>query len=231
MGVYIKESQRVTVSGVTAKDCWGDGFYVTKGSRVTLRSVAASGNRRDGASVVDGSDIEVMDSSFTDSQAAGLDIEPNAGQTVDTVLVSGCLFSGNAGAGLSVSVPVAHKGVSFTRHVTIRNNILTRNGTAGAPPPQVALLVSNCGGQTITGNVIADNAGMGIYLWDNVSQALVADNTVYRNQGDGICQLGGADNTITRNIVLDNEGHGICATRSSGGTVSGNQVSGNGQTP
>jgi parallel beta-helix repeat protein len=230
MGVDIESSQRVVVADLTAKDCWGDGFYLQKASRVTLASVMASGNRRDGASIVAGGDIVIQDSTFTTSRSTGLDIEPNSGDTVDTVLVSGCVFSGNTGGGISVSVPEQYKGSSFTRNVTLKDNILVRNGNPASNPP-VALLVADTGGHSISNNVIVANAGVGIYLWDYVSQVTVSHNLVYLNKGDGIRQHFVTDTTITRNIVKDNGGHGISSTLCTGGILSDNKLSGNALAP
>lgn len=231
MGLDIEHSQGVVVANVTALECWGDGFYLQKASRVELSGVAAGSNRRDGISVVNGSDIVIKDSTFTNSRSAGLDIEPNPGDTVDTVLVSGCVFSGNAGTGISVSVPEASKGLSFTRNVTINNNILVRNGNPASSPPHVALLIANTEGHTISNNLIVDNVGMGIYLWNYVNHVTVSNNIIYRNKGDGISQNFDTDTTITRNIVTGNDGHGIFSTLCKGSTISHNQLSGNGLAP
>lgn len=236
MGLAIDGSRRVRVARVTARDCWGDGFYVTGSGEVELEAVQALGNRRNGLSIVGCDGITVRGSVFRGSQGTppedGLDIEPNQGQTVTGALITGNLFADNAGAGMETGVPDALVGRAFATQVTVDANVFVGNGhgsTYGSA--QMGLRVSNCPGAQVTRNVLVANRGMGIHLRLRADGCLVADNTVAHTAGDGINQAGCRDNRITGNRVLANTGHGILSIRTSGGSVSGNTLSGNGLDP
>ena len=108
MGLKINNAQHVVVEGVTAKECWGDGFYVGGASSadVTFCNVIADHNRRQGMSVTSVDGLVVRDSVFKNTAGtlpeSGLDIEPNRGETVTNALVAQCTFTNNAGGGLRV---------------------------------------------------------------------------------------------------------------------------------
>jgi hypothetical protein len=105
MGLQISRSRFVNVQGVTARECWGDGFYVTNSSSgITFCQVVASHNRRQGLSIVGGDGILVKESTFTDTQGTdpqcGIDVEPCGEQTARNLLITDCTVSHNAGGGL-----------------------------------------------------------------------------------------------------------------------------------
>jgi parallel beta-helix repeat protein len=236
MGLSIEGSRQVAVLGVTARDCWGDGFYVSGSAQVALCSVLAEHNRRNGLSITGCDGITVRASVFRASQGTepedGLDIEPNAGQTVSHALITGCVFEGNAGSGLETGVGDSDLGRAFTQDVVIDGNSFTGNGRNPADGTgKMAIRVSNCPGAKVTGNIILDNAGQGIYLRYKAEDCLVAGNTVTLTAGDGIVQASCSGNRIQGNRVLGNSGYGIRSINCSGGAVSGNTVAGNGLTP
>ncbi|MDR3670269.1 MAG: right-handed parallel beta-helix repeat-containing protein, partial [Holophaga sp.] len=236
MGLAIQDSRQVQVCGVTARDCWGDGFYVSGSARVEFCSVLAEHNRRNGLSITGCAGITVRASVFRGSQGtapeAGLDIEPNAGQTVSDAVISGCVFADNAGSGLETGVGDSDLGRAFTRGVVIDGNSFTGNGRNPADRTvKMAIRVSNCPGARVTGNVILDNAGQGIYLRYKAEDCLVAGNSVLFTAGDGIVQASCAGNRIQGNRVLRNSGYGIRSINCSGGAVAGNSLAENGLTP
>lgn len=61
----------------------------------------------------------------------------------------------------------------------------------------------------IVGNEVFDNRISGIMLDRQCERTLVAENTVYRNGGDGITLYESGDNIIHRNTVFLNKNHGI----------------------
>jgi parallel beta-helix repeat protein len=213
MGITLAGARNVLVMGVTARDCWGDGFYVGAGcAGAAFCSVTAVHNRRNGLTLTSADSVTVLNSAFQDSGGTlpedGLDIEPNQGETVSQVVIAGCTFSGNAGDGIEDGVDLDLTGSAFVTGVTIEGNTLTGNGAGTLDAlPRNGIEISNCSGQTVTGNVVTGTTGNGIQLRDGAT---------------GI--------TVTGNTVEDNSLNGILVT-SGGNAVSANLVSGNGRTP
>jgi len=213
MGLSINGSSNVSVYGVTARDCWGDGFTVALGSsNVALCSVSAVHNRRNGLSITYANTVAVRNSSFMDTGGTlpedGLDIEPNPGETVNLVAVSGCTFSGNAGDGIADGVPLANTGTASIANVSLSGNSITGNGARTLDSaPRSGIELSNASGHTVTGNTVTGNTGNGILLRD-----------------------GATGMTVTGNQVQGNTLHGIL-NQVGGNVISGNAVSGNGLTP
>jgi len=87
MGMQICGSNNVVVVGLTAKECWGDGFYITNvNTNLTFCNVVADHNRRQGMSITSVNGMVVRNSTFTNSIGTspefGIDVEPNPGETV-----------------------------------------------------------------------------------------------------------------------------------------------------
>ena len=203
------QAQRIAIAGVTAKECWGDGFMIADASSVSLCSVTADHNRRQGLSITGGSGIVVKNATFTRSQGTipedGLDIEPNSGQTVDNVLITGCVFADNAGDGLEIGVPGAYAGSAFITRVVIDGNTMRGNGVGTLHAgPRSGIEVSNTGGHVLRNNTLQDNAGYGIYLRNGVTGTTVTGNTVTGNALNGILEYLSSGNTITGNTLSGN---------------------------
>jgi parallel beta-helix repeat protein len=236
MGLSIESSRNVVVADLTARECWGDGFYVYGSKNVTLCAVLAQHNRRNGASIVECDGLTVRSSVFRDTQGTapedGLDIEPNPGQTVSNVLITGCLFAENAGSGLESGVPDSNIGRAFIANVAIDGNTFTSNGKAPVDGTvKMAINISNSPGHRVINNIILNNKGQGIYLRFNADDSLISGNIIARTEGDGIVQAACKGNRITGNQILRNSGHGIMSTNCFGGSVSGNTLTGNGLSP
>ena len=121
MGIRIgPEVKRVTISGVTAKDMWGDGFYVEGATDVAFCSVAAIRNRRQGLSIVETRNLLVTNSVFRDTRgtrpSAGIDIEPDKPAT--NIRIEHSKFINNAGGGVMIA---GKRGA--VADVEIRNNV------------------------------------------------------------------------------------------------------------
>ena len=129
MGIFITGgAKNITVSGVTSKKMWGDGFYVQAASDVTFCSVTADYNRRQGLSVIEVERLLVTDSVFKNTRgtrpSAGIDLEPdNPEQKVSDVRIHGSKFLDNAGAGVLVSGKKGHP--SIISNVEITQNVFT----------------------------------------------------------------------------------------------------------
>ena len=93
MGVEISRAENATVSGITIKDCWGDCIYVGNESKnVTINNCALDNGRRQGISITSADGVVIRDCiisniSGTDPGYA-IDVEPNANETVNTVMVN-----------------------------------------------------------------------------------------------------------------------------------------------
>lgn len=202
-------AQHITVAGVTAKECWGDGFMVANATDVTLCHVTADHNRRQGLSITGGNGVVVRDSRFANTGGTlpedGLDIEPNSGQTVHNVLITGCTFANNAGDGIENGVPGSLTGKAFISSVVIDGNTLTGNGVGSLNgTPRSGIEVTNTSGHVIRNNTIRGNAGCGIYLRNGATGMTVTRNTVTQNGLNGILEYLSSGNTITDNTLSGN---------------------------
>jgi len=231
-GLTLAQARKVVVAGVTARDCWGDGFYVSSSEDVTFCNVLADHNRRQGLSITSAKRLVVRDSTFRNTAGTlpedGLDIEPNPGDLVEDVLITGCHFEGNAGYGLEIGVPQAHTGRAWISRVTVDGNTSTGNGAHTlSPSPRAGIEVSNCAGVRITGNRVAKN-GLGILLRNGADRCTLTGNSVTGNAGDGIVQYLCKGNVISGNTVTGNGGRAIHSPDSDLGGVFRNTLSGNG---
>jgi parallel beta-helix repeat protein len=210
MGLRIYgNSQHIAVSGVTAKECWGDGFTIDGASDVTICSVTADHNRRQGLSITGGSGILVKNSVFSNSKGTmpedGIDIEPNSGQIVSNVLITACVFSNNAGDGIENGVPESYTGQAFITNVVIDGNTMSGNGVGTLHAgPRSGIEVSNTTGHVIKNNTIKDNAGYGIYMRNGVTGTTISDNVVTGNTLNGILVYLSPGNTLTNNSLSGN---------------------------
>jgi parallel beta-helix repeat protein len=236
MGISLLNAQDVVVEGVTVRDCWGDGFYVggaTGCSNITFCRVTADRNRRQGLSIVNAVGVVVLDSTFkntsgTDPQC-GVDLEPNAHQTVKGVRIRRCTFTNNAGGGMWGGPAYEDRHVTTLTDSIIENCTFTGNGARLSNGAVVGFAA--CSGNTIRNNLITGNLGAGIQLRSEALNHLVTGNIVTGTQGDGILLEDCADSIVTGNTVTGNSGHGIKGARGHGATLGENTVSANGRTP
>jgi len=237
MGIFVASSQNVYIEGVTAKECWGDGFYIggSAGStNITLCNVVADHNRRQGLSVVYADGVVVRNSTFKNTQGtlpeAGIDIEPNAGETVANMQILGCTFTNNSGGGIQNGLALGDRGIAFVKNVLIDGNVMVGNGfnAANGHPGGGGVEISNTAGHRVTNNVMRDNKNWGLRMRDEADSTTVTGNTISGTQGDGIY----LDPTITGYIITGNTitgstRYGIYQGAGSQGTLSGNTLSGN----
>jgi len=240
MGITVATSQNVYIEGVTAKECWGDGFYIggTNCTNITLCNVVADHNRRQGLSVVYADGVIVRNSTFKNTQGtlpeAGIDIEPNAGETVANMQILGCTFLNNSGGGIQNGVAIGNRGISFIRNVVIDGNVMVGNGfnAANGQTGGGGIEISNTAGHRVTNNVMRDNKNWGLRMRDEADDTTVTGNTITGTQGDGIYLDPTITNyTITGNTVTGNTRYGIYQGSGAQGVLGVNQVSGNGRTP
>ena len=222
MGLSIDSSNQVVVQGVIAKECWGDGFYVTGlCTNVTLCSVTSDHNRRQGLSITSVNGMSVRNSIFKNTMGtppeAGIDVEPNNGDTVNNVLITGCTLTDNAGSGFQCGTPFV--GAAFGTNIVFDQNTVNGNGVnpSGGGYRQ-AINITVFDGVQVTSNQILNNTGQGVCLADNATHSVVKDNTVTGTllvtgsetlTGVGILVSTCSGSTITQNTVTGNAGIGI----------------------
>jgi polygalacturonase len=109
MGIRIdRDAEAVTISGVTSRKMWGDGFYIAGAKNVRFCAVTADGNRRQGLSIVAADGVTVTDSVFKNTHgtrpSAGIDLEPDdPARKVTDIRIEGSKFINNAGSGIQIA--------------------------------------------------------------------------------------------------------------------------------
>lgn len=190
MGLNILGASHLVVEGVTAKELWGDGFYVSNSSTdVTFCGVSGLHNRRQGLSVISVNGMVVKDSTFNDTDGtapqAGIDIEPNSGDSVQNVQILNSTANGNTGAGMFIYGSASGARVT---NVTYDGNTLMNNKESGFD----FYSASNI---TLTNNRISGNAGYAIRIEDGVSNVTGSGNNT-SGSSNGIYDTSGNNNNI-----------------------------------
>jgi polygalacturonase len=107
MGIYLSGTTNVVIENTTVNEMWGDGVYITGAAKsTTICGLVADHNRRQGMSVIYASGVIVKNSTFKNTQGtspqSGIDIEPNANNTVDNVQITDSKFTGNQNNGFMI---------------------------------------------------------------------------------------------------------------------------------
>ena len=111
MGLTISGGSNIVIDGVTAKDCWGDGFYNDGGGslahNLTFQNVTADNNRRVGLTLENTNGAIIRNSTFKNTNGtipqAGIDFEPyEESQIVTNITVNDNNFTGNTSYGFEI---------------------------------------------------------------------------------------------------------------------------------
>jgi len=233
MGIGIYESHHVLIDGVTAKDCWGDGFFIGEWGNsttdVTIQNVIADNNRRQGLSIVSADGVIVRNSVFKNthgtSPMAGIDVEPDENQTVKNVQILNNELYGNYHGGICVARGDPARGLNQTiGSVTISGNNVHNNGTTDANW-YYGIYLEQASGVIVTGNNVHNNinAGEGIAITNNSDGNTITNNTVVNNGHMGIYIPGGCTgNTVTGNTITGNPSGNIVEELVGTNYISGN---------
>jgi parallel beta-helix repeat protein len=169
MGLAIEGGSNIYVENVLSRDCWGDGFYITNNAtNVNFYSVTGDRNRRQGMSIIHANGVVVRDSVFKNTYghnpSAGIDLEPNSGDSVTNVqLINNQLINNKWGA-------IALYGhAAPISNITITNNVATGNGSG--------FRLTNASNVTITGNTISDKL-TGFFTYGGLTTSTIKNNTV-----------------------------------------------------
>ena len=92
MGIYIHESNKVKMSDITVKDCWGDCVYIGGGSKdIYIEKCILDNGRRQGISVTSAANVYIRNCTISNvggtSPQYAIDLEPNAGNVVENVMI------------------------------------------------------------------------------------------------------------------------------------------------
>lgn len=161
--------------------------------------------------------------SFASSLFAG---KKSSGSVADSVLtnirsvevtgIDAFLFERNrVEAARGIGVRLERLGASV-----IRDNVIFASGQHG-------LLLIGGKDAAVTGNVIAQNAGRGIFARDGVGHLTMLANVLVANGAEGISLAGGACVDIFANAAVDNRRDGIGVAQSFGVRVSDNLLAQN----
>ena len=178
MGITLRDATNVVIQGVTARNCWGDGFYIRGDSKnVKFCSVIAENNRRQGMSIISVDGMIVKNSVFKNTRGtapqAGIDIEPNEEDTINNVQIMSSQFIGNKGAGIQLAKIFKHSSI---KNVTLDGNTIRDNLSAG-------IEIINTADHKIMNNLVQDNKGFGIHLNQEAEGNMITGNTVFGKRG------------------------------------------------
>ena len=199
-GITILSSHNISVEGTTIRHFWGDGIGIDntyadprlRNDDIAIQGITADANRRQGISIMDGDHIRILHSTFqnagsgtastaelaanprrkgTDPQA-GIDIEPEAGQSVTHVDIRANTFADNGRTGLSVLGlnPEEQRVISDIR---IDGNTFTNN--------RGSIILRGASGAVVTGNHITSDRAppeYTIHIGERTPDATVRDNTL-----------------------------------------------------
>ena len=236
-GIFIGgSSSNVTVSNVTAKDFWGDGFIIEGDAKtgdyptkIAIYDSTGHNNRRQGLSITAGKDIIVKNNTFSKTNGtapeAGIDLErdPPFDLPLENVSLLNNTVIDNNGYGIMFV---------YASENSAENNVVKNNKEGGfyIGGSRDSGAANN---NTIRNNFITGNEGNGIFV--NFSTAnLISGNTIEKSKKSGISLLNHVgQNRISNNLVRQNEGNGISIWGGlydqSGIVVQSNEVRGNGK--
>lgn len=110
MGIGIYDGKNIVIENVLVRDCWGDGIYIGKNrsrsENIILEKVKSVNNRRQGVSITAAHKVTINHCVFSQTNGippqAGVDIEPNATDTVSNVVIKNSIFDSNENSGILI---------------------------------------------------------------------------------------------------------------------------------
>jgi parallel beta-helix repeat protein len=206
-GIYVSGgSTNVLIENVEIIDQWGDAIYIggTQNSNITVRNCLIDNCRRNGISVTNGIHVLIAANTFsningTDPQV-GIDLEPNADQSVEDVRIIANQFRDCVNGGLSINGQNATN--QTVQHVVIEGNFFHCPDTMG-----IALLGPGTSDCIANGNYIRNTTYafyidnypvrlniIGNYIYScynglygsGLQASIIANNNIYSPGHDGI---------------------------------------------
>lgn len=222
--VEINNSKNVTINNVDLSNAWGDGIYVSgpvgsSSEDITLSNLNIYNCRRNGISATNVKRLNVINATLhdmagTDPQS-GIDIEPNAGQVCEDIILNNIQSYNNTGNGIE----------NHGNNITLSNFICKNNGRSN-------ILMSNASNVNLQGGILDTCASHGIdakYITDisivNVSIKNSGVQGISLLNADGKCAI------ALCNAISDNIGDGIVVNSSASGNpnvlITGNTIENN----
>jgi Right handed beta helix region len=140
---------------------------------------------------VEGNTIEGVRDSPPGQPAAGIDVEPDdRGQPTLGVRILRNTFEDNAGPGILFELDSNSGPAMLASQLEIRNNTVVRNALARTPPKRAGIVIAggedgSQGTLALTGNVVHDNGGPGIWFTRLKLVVQAAGNDVVGNEVPG----------------------------------------------
>ncbi|WKY46933.1 right-handed parallel beta-helix repeat-containing protein [Eubacteriaceae bacterium ES3] len=212
MGVTILDgASGIDISNMTITDCWGDGIYLggtPAVSAVTVDNVVSDNNRRQGMSITNASNVAVSNSVFSNTNGtapqAGIDIEPNGGQSASEITINNVQTNNNMGMGIQLL------GTNGTvQGVEISNSEISDNNEVG--------LKLDTASDVSADSVVISNNSYGIDIPRNLTNASFTNMTITNNRSRGVSmvtsrQSSGVQNIVFEDSVISNSSQGSPAT-------------------
>jgi polygalacturonase len=170
-GISIWGGSNIYIENVISRDCWGDGFYVSSNaSNVNFYSIVADNNRRQGISIVWANGVVIRDSVIKNTRGhnpqTGIDLEPNANNSVNNVQILNNTFDNNEHGAVA----------SFGKAGPVSNVIVTGNTTTGGNMGmRFSYSTTNV---TVTNNTINNPSGWAFFTYGGLTGSTIINNTV-----------------------------------------------------
>ena len=183
---YVYGSDYVLIQGFNITNLATDGITLTGDTgasgpcrNVTIQDVNVDNPRRNGMSIIHAQNVKVVGGRYTTANGApagpwaGIDVEPNAGQTIENVELIGVYTSGNIGGGLlfvplnSSSAGIGRFEVSVLGGKSLSDGDI--NGRAGVRFINGANLANKCIGKISIRDMVIDSPlsnGVNFQNWD-----------------------------------------------------------------
>lgn len=222
-GIYLLQSSHIIIENVKSTNWQGDGIYVGAGSfacvDVTIIRNRCANNSRQGISMtfVDGfviDDNELTGSGSVNgvSPKAGLDLEPNAGDTVKNGTVSNNWIHDNVDGGM-----LCNSGPGVVSQVVIESNRFIDNGAVWG-----GLFVTTSPHITASKNISEGNLSWGIKFQASCTFCEITENHCIGNTENGIETTSIFRTVISENQLISNGENGMLCTATSQCTIDEN---------
>lgn len=178
MGISVKGGTSFTISNNTIRYQWcgptensADGIYVTSGTGSPTGTITGNTIGQDGAdtihrmgiAVVDGDDITISNNTISGGRT-GIDIEPNVGQTVNNITITGNTIDKPAntdargGSDLHKGISVLGNSGTVSGLVTVTNNVIDLQNEAMGTDCDGIMYLDLASGVSVrqSGNIVRD---------------------------------------------------------------------------
>lgn len=205
-------SDNITISDLTVSKCWGDGIYLggaTKVTNVTVNNIISTHNRRQGMSITNAEYVFINNSKFKNTSGtapeAGIDIEPNTGQTAKNIYINECEMTDNNGIALEL------RGIfAVIDGVYVDGCLLKNSWWSGLAMENVI--------NSHFANMTIENNDHGIEIYRDVRNSAFDNLNINRNYDRGVTIVGtsqnvGIDDLAFTDCVMSNNGYGYVNQR------------------